>query len=90
MPPFGSIAVNAWSTEPPAFVALRVNVNGPAAVGVPVTVPVDVFNERPVGNAPENTEYVGLFVAETESEYALPRTGVAKVLSVQAGALIIH
>jgi hypothetical protein len=33
-----------------------------------VIAPEDEFKEMPVGKEPELIEYVGLFVAETESE----------------------
>ncbi len=35
---------------PPAFVALIVTVNVPAAVGVPEITPVEVFTANPAGN----------------------------------------
>ena len=35
-----------------------VNVKGPAAVGVPLSAPVDVFNVTPVGSDPEVSDHV--------------------------------
>ena len=37
---------------PAEFVAATVNENVPAAVGVPLIVPVDALSDKPVGNDP--------------------------------------
>jgi hypothetical protein len=41
------------------FVALMVNVDGPAVVGVPDNEPEAAFNDKPAGNEPEFTANVG-------------------------------
>ena len=47
---------------PPAFVALSVTVEIPAACGIPEITPVMVLTDRPAGR-PEAPKLVGLFVA---------------------------
>jgi hypothetical protein len=44
------VTVRVALPVPPAFVALSVTVEVPAAVGVPEITPVAVFTIRPVGN----------------------------------------
>jgi len=48
-----------WVAVPPtASVAVRVNVDAPAVVGVPVTTPVEVLRVRPAGSEPPVTDQV--------------------------------
>ena len=47
---------------PPAFVALKVTVEVPVAVGVPEITPVLLLTDSPAGN-PVAPKLVGLFVA---------------------------
>ena len=70
---------------PPALVAVRLTVNVPAAVGVPVIAPVLVFRLRPLGS-PLAAYDVGLLLATTWYEKAVPTTPVALVALVIAGA----
>ncbi len=44
------VMVSVAVPVPPAFVALIVTVNVPAAVGVPEITPVEVFTANPAGN----------------------------------------
>jgi hypothetical protein len=74
---------------PEAFEARSVKLNAPDPEGVPVTAPVEVFKEIPVGSEPTLTEYVGLCVAATASEYALPCKNAARVWSTQTGGLLV-
>lgn len=43
------------AVAPTLSVAVIVKLNVPAALDVPVTAPVDVFNDSPVGSAPAVT-----------------------------------
>jgi hypothetical protein len=49
------VCEKAWLTEPAPFVAVIVQENEPAVLGVPVTAPVDELSEIPPGNAPDDT-----------------------------------
>jgi hypothetical protein len=65
-----TVWLNDWLTEPLALVAVIVQENEPAPLGVPVTAPVEELSDRPVGKAPEEILYVGagLPLASTPSE----------------------
>jgi hypothetical protein len=53
-----------------------------------VIAPVEEFNEIPAGRVPELILYVGLLVAETESEYGVPTINVLTItLSVHTGGV---
>src|SRR5437899_6888034 len=56
------VTASVWGPVPPALVALRVTVEAPALVGVPVMSPVVSLSARPAGN-PVALKLVGLFVA---------------------------
>ena len=70
------------------MVAVTVNVSEPAAVGVPDTTPVEVFNARPAGRAPADTANVGAGDpdATTVCEYAEPTTAPGSEAVVIDGA----
>jgi hypothetical protein len=65
--------VNDRSLKPAGFVARTVNVEAPAALGVPVIDPAEL-NVRPAGSVPTLTVKVGAVypVAVTVWEYAVP------------------
>src|SRR2546428_1488402 len=44
------VTASVWGPVPPALVALRVTVEAPALVGVPVMSPVVALSARPAGN----------------------------------------
>jgi len=46
------IMLSVLEMFPKLFVALTVKLNVPAAIGVPVIAPVDVFKFKPVGRLP--------------------------------------
>jgi hypothetical protein len=51
------------------FVAVTVNVAGPAAVGVPERTPVVAFKLNPAGRAPEDTRNVGAGLPDAANVY---------------------
>ena len=51
------------------FVAVTVNVAGPAAVGVPERTPVVLFRLNPAGRAPEDTRNVGAGLPDAANVY---------------------
>ena len=56
------VNVSVAEPVPPAFVALIVTLDVPAAVGVPEITPVEALTDNPVGN-PRALKLVGEFVA---------------------------
>jgi hypothetical protein len=54
-------------TEPKELVAEITKEYWPEAVGVPVIAPVTELRLMPAGSVPEEIEYDGEFVADTES-----------------------
>jgi hypothetical protein len=70
---FAITIVNATAGEvPPSFVAVTLKLNVPAAVGVPVIVPL-LFSVRPLGNVPAttNAQLVGLLEAARDTLYVI-------------------
>jgi hypothetical protein len=53
-----TVRLNCVELEPPALVAVIVNVNTPAAVGVPMMIPVEDPKESPAGSVPLVTLHV--------------------------------
>ena len=53
-----TVRLNCVELEPPALVAVIVNVNTPAAVGVPMMIPVEDPKESPAGSVPLATVHV--------------------------------
>jgi hypothetical protein len=68
-----TVTVYVFETVPALLVAVTVNVAGPAAVGVPDTIPVTASSTSPAGNAPEVTANVAAVPdAATGELYAAP------------------
>ena len=53
-----TVRVSDLELEPPALVALTVKVKMPAAVGVPLMMPLEDAKESPAGSAPLVTLHV--------------------------------
>jgi hypothetical protein len=53
-----TVRLNGPELEPPALAALAVKVKTPAAVGVPLTIPVEDPKESPAGSVPLVTLHV--------------------------------
>jgi hypothetical protein len=77
--------VNDSGSDPAAFVAVMVNVAGPATVGIPDMTPVAVSRVNPAGSAPAVTLNVIGPVPEaaTVAEYGVPITSPASVADVE-------
>src|SRR5438445_13517812 len=78
------VTASVWGPVRPALVALRVTVEAPALVGVPVMSPVVALSARPAGN-PVALKLVGLFEIGRASRRARAKWPVAVAALVMTG-----
>jgi hypothetical protein len=78
------VRANTRESVPALFVAVTVNDEGPAARGVPETVPVDESKLNPAGRAPDDTAKVMGAVPDASivAEYRVPTTARGSVADV--------
>ena len=80
---------NAFVAVPAELVALIVNENVPALLGVPEIKPLEVLSDKPVGREPLAMPQVKVveLVALRASLYVLPTVPLAKLVVVITGAV---
>src|SRR3989442_12210705 len=78
------VTASVWGPVPPVLVALRVTVEAPALVGVPVMSPVVALSARPAGN-PVALKLVGFFVMVRRPPRSTPFPYAALSRSVMTG-----